>query len=73
MRLNQKRLSMQRNTRHSGDRCECSACQGFLIVENTRIKREVGVRVQYLACNECGWRPEDNKLVHPLALFPPRK
>ena len=72
MRLSMQRLSLARNQRQSGDRCECDSCAGRLVVENTRVKRDEGVRVQYLACRECGWRPQDNKLVRSLELFPAR-
>lgn len=66
MRLKMQRLTMHRNQRQSGDQCECDACRGRLVVENTRAKPAIGMRVQYLACNQCGWRPENNKLIRPL-------
>jgi hypothetical protein len=72
IRLNHERLNIARKP-CSGDRCGCARCKGYLEVANTRVKETAGVRVQYLACNLCSWRPENNKLVIPLEFAPPRK
>ncbi len=66
-RLNQKRRP------RSGDPCDCAKCRGILQVANTRVKIEVGMRVQYLACSTCGDRPDDNKIIIPLEFAPERK
>lgn len=61
-------------TRHQpGDACECANCKGKLRVQTTRINRSEGVRVRYLSCSFCEWKPADYKLVVPLEFAPPRK
>lgn len=63
-------LKIRRHNR--GDKCECAGCAGKLTVGRTIVNRSVGVRTWYLYCDECRWAPEDNKIVFPLALSPPR-
>lgn len=55
-----------------GDACDCAKCRGRLKVVNTEPIPSAGVRIWYLACNLCGGRPENNKLVVPLKFFPQR-
>lgn len=68
-RLKMERLSLRPR---SGDKCGCAKCLGFLKVANTIVNHDTGYRVQYLACELCAWRPENNKLVIPLEFAPPR-
>lgn len=70
MRRSMDRLIISR--RKSGDPCDCAKCRGHLEVANTKVKEAAGVRVQYLACDLCAWRPEDNKVIIPLEFAPPR-
>jgi hypothetical protein len=70
-----RRTSMDRliiTRRRSGDPCGCAKCLGKLAVQNTRVKEAAQVRVQYLACDLCNWRPEDNKVIIPLEFAPAR-
>lgn len=39
-----------------------------LVVTNTRVRPPN--RVQYLACSQCGYRPDENKRVIPLTFAP---
>jgi hypothetical protein len=64
-RLNQTR-------KRSGDPCGCDSCTGRLTVYSTHIREEEGVRVQYLECNLCHWKP-DNTVRVPLEFAPPRR
>lgn len=51
-----------------GERCRCGGRVG---VVNTFVTGEV--RVRYLGCRECGWRPEQNKQVLPVEYAPRRR
>lgn len=70
MRLSVERLRIRRR---SGSPCGCSRCRGKLRVANTLVKEAIGVRVQYLACDLCHWRPADNKVIIPLEYAPARR
>lgn len=70
-RIKMERLNIGRRPR-SGDPCACAKCRGLLQVANTKVKEAEGCRIQYLACNLCAWRPDDNKIVIPLQYAPPR-
>ena len=61
-----------RRPHRPGDACECAACRGRLRVYTTRIVSETQ-RVQYLECNLCAWKPDDNKRIVPLEFAPPRQ
>ena len=56
----------------TGDRCLCGNCPGRLKVYSTEPIPAAGIRIWYLHCNVCGHRPENNKVVVPLKLFPVR-
>lgn len=60
-----RRLNLKRK-HQPGDACECAECKGRLWVYTTRPKPAEGVRVQYMACFLCKWKPEDSKRVVPL-------
>lgn len=65
-RLNQSR-------RHNrGDRCECDHCTGKLTVYATIVNEDTQRRTQYICCDVCSWKPEDNKIIVPLEFAPPR-
>lgn len=49
---------------------ECPECGGLVQVVNTVV--EGSNRIRYLGCRECGWRPDDNKRVVPIAHAPRR-
>lgn len=68
--MNHERMQLTRRHR-SGDACECDQCRGRLKVVNTEVRLDLDVRIRYLACNDCGWRPEDNKQIVPLEFAPP--
>jgi hypothetical protein len=59
------RLSMERlkQTRKHvpGEACGCANCRGSLYVYASRTVG--GIKTQYLECNTCDWKPEDNKIV----------
>lgn len=72
MRRAMERLNLQR--RHNrGDRCECSGCKGKLTVYCTIVNEDEGRRTQYISCNLCAWKPDDNKLIVPLEFSPPMR
>ena len=53
----------------------CSRCQaGTLRVQNSHVKQfgEHRVRVRYYRCWNCGWAPDNNKLIVPIEFAPPR-
>lgn len=53
---------------HLGDDCPQEGCDGRLGVLNTRV---IGSeRVRWIGCHACGWRPQNNKQVVPLAIAP---
>lgn len=70
-RLSLQRLTLNRRSR-SGDRCGIPECAGKLEVYSTRVKLNEDVRVQYLRCSRCSWKPSDNKLIIPLDFAPVR-
>lgn len=53
----------------SGDKCE-KCGRGRLVTENTIIRGDR--RIRYLGCNQCGNRPNDNKVSLLLEYAPPR-
>lgn len=55
----------------SGDRCRMPGCGGKLKTYSTRVVADV--RVRYLECDECGYKPLGNKLIIPLRFAPPRR
>lgn len=69
MRLTMERLSQNRR---SGDPCGCDNCRGRLKVYSTHIHKAEGIRVQYLECNRCQWKPDNTQQVS-LEYAPPRK
>jgi len=70
MRRTMERLNIKR--RHNrGDRCECDGCRGRLTVYTTIVNHDEQRRTQYISCNLCHWKPEDNKLIIPLEFAPP--
>lgn len=70
--MEHNRLKIQR--RHNrGDRCECAECRGKLTVYCTIVNEDTGFRTQYIACNSCSWKPDDNKLIVPLEFAPPQR
>ena len=70
MRLRMERLNQARLARR-GDKCSCPECTGRLHVYSTRVKEAEGVRVQYLECGVCKWKP-DNVIRIPLEYAPKR-
>ena len=51
----------------------CPKCgNGVYQVVNTRVSDERDVRIRWLGCRSCGYRPPDNKQVVPLAHAPRR-
>jgi transcriptional regulator NrdR family protein len=53
---------------------KCPNCKtGIYKVLNTRVSDEQDVRVRWLGCGCCGYRPPDNKQVVPLAAAPRRR
>lgn len=75
MRMSMDRLNINRMNRkpRSGDRCGCAKCKGHIKVVNTEPKEDLGYRVQYLGCDTCHTRPDDNKVIIPLEFAPPRR
>ena len=71
MRLQMARLNIKRRPR-SGDSCQCAKCTGRLRVQTTIVKEEQGVRIQYLSCELCHFKPEQHKVIIPLDMAPPR-
>ncbi len=71
MRLSMERLNQSRRPQ-SGDPCGCAKCRGFLKVVDSKVKIDLQVRVRYLGCGECGYRPDDNKQIIPLEYAPQR-
>jgi len=69
MRLSMDRLNQQRRR---GDPCGCAACRGHLVVYSTRILHNEGVRVRYLECSACDYKPNNVERI-PLEYAPPRK
>jgi hypothetical protein len=67
-----ERLNISRRKSRSGDACQCAKCRGHLKVKTTIVKEDEGVRVQYLACTLCNFKPDDNKIIVPLDFAPPR-
>ncbi len=72
VRLSMERLQQSRRPARSGDKCQCDQCTGRLKVYSTRIIQSQDIRVQYLECRMCGWKP-DNTVRIPLEFAPPRK
>jgi len=68
MRLAMDRLTQKRR----GDPCGCEQCRGHLVVYSTHIRHEEGVRVRYLECSDCDWKPDNVERV-ALEYAPPRK
>ncbi len=56
----------------SGDACECQGCRGRYLVYCTVVVRDANVRKQYLQCNICRHKPDDNIVVIPLRFAPSR-
>lgn len=53
---------------------QCPKClPGKLRVTNTVVNLKEQTRTQYLCCDVCKHRPEDNKRVVPLQFAPERK
>lgn len=73
MRMVMERLNIERRKPRSGDRCQCAKCRGHIKVVNTEAKEDLGYRVQYLGCDTCHMRPDDNKVIVPLEFAPPRR
>lgn len=49
---------------------DCPNCdQGKLLVYTTRPDAKVGLRVQYLRCNACGYHPDQPRVI-PLSSAP---
>jgi hypothetical protein len=70
--VRQQKIRTLHRRYNSGDRCECAQCQGKLSVYSTHVKPDAGVRVRYLSCDICHWRPVENKVIVPLAYAPRR-
>lgn len=54
----------------SGDRCPMPECEGRITTYSTRVVGEV--RVRYIGCNTCTYKPLGNKLIIPLRYAPRR-
>lgn len=54
----------------SGDRCPMPGCDGRLRTYSSKVVADV--RVRYLACKVCRWKPLGNKLIIPLRYAPRR-
>ena len=54
----------------SGDRCQMPGCDGRFTTYSTRVVGDV--RIRYLHCNTCGYKPLENKLIIPLRYAPRR-
>lgn len=50
---------------------DCPRCGGLIGVLNTRI--EENVRVRWIGCHDCGFRPPRNRLEIPIDYSPPRR
>lgn len=56
----------------SGDPCPRDSCDGAMVVCNTKVLLEEGVRKRYFHCGTCRCRPENNIQIVPLEFAPPR-
>lgn len=54
------------------DPCPQPKCPGVMHVANTKVDEEAGMRIRYLACSVCGFRPANNALMVPLEFAPRR-
>lgn len=50
--------------------CLAAGKEEPLGVLNTQISEDRSHRVRYLGCYACGFRPENNKLIIPIAMAP---
>lgn len=46
-----------------GDACPCPGCTGSLVVYDSRVDRDSGLRTRYMRCAKCGHLPQNNKWV----------
>jgi len=68
-----KRLSLTRMVFHGrqanpghvfpGDRCTVEGCRGEMVVYDSRVDTDSGLRTRYMRCGKCGHRPDNNKWV----------